>query len=70
MKTEKELNDDILKITMKIEAKHPELSKYIAEIPIKPSGNGTEIDIKALEDYYNSLVAWLKKYDVTHTDTQ
>lgn len=68
MKTEKELNADILNITMKIEAKHPELSKYIAEIPLKPSATSAEIDVKALEDYYNSLVAWLKKYDVSHTE--
>ena len=68
MKTEKELNNDILNITMKIEAKHPELSKFIAEMPIKPSASGTEIDIKGLEDYHNSLVTLLKKYDLSHSD--
>ena len=69
MKTAKELNSAILNITMKIEATHPELSKFIAEMPIKASAPGTEVDFKGLEDYYNSLVALLKKYDISHTDT-
>ena len=68
MKTAKELNSDILKITMKIETTHPELSKFIAEMPVKASPPGTEIDIKGLEDYYRSLVTLLKKYDISHTD--
>ena len=34
MKTEKELNNDILKITLTIQEKFPELSKYIAEMPV------------------------------------
>ena len=34
MKTEKELNADILKKTLMIQEKFPELSKYIEEMPI------------------------------------
>ena len=34
MKTEKQLNSEILEITMKIQDQFPELSKYIAEMPI------------------------------------
>lgn len=34
MKTEKELNEAILKITSKIHSEYPELSKYLSEIPI------------------------------------
>jgi hypothetical protein len=70
MKTEKELNNDILNITMKIEAKHPELSKFIGEMPVRAFDTGTEVDLKSLEDYYNSLSAWLKNYDVSHNDEQ
>lgn len=68
MKNEKELNSDILNITMKIEATHPELSKFIGEMPVKMSNaEGTETDLKSLKDYYNSLVALLKKYDISHS---
>ena len=66
MKNEKELNNDILDITMKIESTYPELSKFIIEMPIRASTPGTEVDIKSLEDYYASLLALLKKYDITH----
>ena len=34
MKNEKELNEDILKITMLIQEKYPELSKFITEMPV------------------------------------
>ena len=35
MKTAKELNTDILNMTMKIQETHPELSKFISEMPVK-----------------------------------
>ncbi len=67
MKTEKELNDDILKITMLIDEKFPELSKYIAEMPVTiPNVVTPEINIKILQDYYNSLAILLKDYDENH----
>jgi len=67
MKTEKELNADILKITMTIEEKFPELSKYLKEMP-DPFSDSTSPDInnKNLQDYYDSLNALLNKYTVTH----
>ena len=34
MKTEAELNADILKVTMTIKDEYPELSKYISEMPV------------------------------------
>ena len=68
MKTEKELNNDILNITMKIQTTHPELSKFIGEMPVRISKEeGAEADLKDLKEYHNSLVAILKKYDVSHT---
>ena len=42
MKTEKQLNADILKITLLIQEKYPELSKYITEMPV--SNPDTESD--------------------------
>ncbi len=67
MKTEKELNSDILKITMKIQETYPELSKYITEMPVTiPNSNNPEITLKALKDYYNSLEIILLKYAKEH----
>ena len=63
MKTEKELNDDILEITMKIRNEHPELIKYLDELTITiPAKNSPEINRKVLEDYYQSLSKILIKY--------
>jgi hypothetical protein len=68
MKTEAELNADILKITLLIQDKFPELSKYITEMPVTiPDEKHPEINLTALQDYYNSLDALLKKYEVNHT---
>lgn len=69
MKTETEINGDILRITMKIEEEHPELTKYMGEMPVRISdAHGSDIDLQNLKDYYDSLVAMLKKYDITHSD--
>ena len=69
MKTEKELNDDILKITMTIQEKFPELSKYISEMPeTMPGPSSPEVTIKNLTDYYNSLDVLLKKHAANHSN--
>jgi hypothetical protein len=63
MKTENEIEEAILKITMKIKTEYPELSKYLEEMPITiPDIKNPEINIKILQDYYNSLNSILKKY--------
>ncbi len=63
MATEKKLNSAILKITMKIQETYPELSKYIAEMPVTiPNSSAPEITLKALKDYYNSLEVIFLKY--------
>jgi len=66
--TEQDLNGDMLQITMTIEDKFPELSKYIGEMPVKISTapNG-EISIKNLHSYYDSLVALLENYAPYHS---
>lgn len=67
MKTEAELNNDILEITMLIRDKHPELSKYLNEMPITiPEVNKPEITLKILSDYKNSLIQLLDKYVENH----
>lgn len=68
MKTEGELNNDILNITMVIEEKFPELSKYIAETPVNILLISTpEMSIKVLQDYYDSLDALLNQYNKNHS---
>lgn len=68
MKTAKEWNQDILKITMKISQEFPELFKYIKEMPLKVASNDTAAEnIKALKDYYNSLSEIVTDYSKTHT---
>ena len=67
MKTEKEINKDILKITMEIRDKYPELSKYIEELPVTiPNIAEPEINTKSLMNYYESLDVLLKKYKLEH----
>jgi hypothetical protein len=67
MKTEQELTNDILKITMMINEKFPELSKYITEMPVTiPDTDDPEINIKNLSDYKESLESLLKKYAKGH----
>ncbi len=63
MKTEKKINNKILKITLIIKEKYPELSKYIMEMPVTiPISENPEINSKILQDYYNSLEDMLDNY--------
>lgn len=56
METGKELNAKILKITLTIKNKYPELSKYIEEMPITiPNKNNPEITLIELKKYLESL---------------
>lgn len=67
MKTEKELNSDILQITMKIKEQFPELSKYVLEMPVTiPVTDNPEINRKSLQDYHDSLSVLLKDYIENH----
>lgn len=68
MKTEKELNKAILDITMKIRNDHPELSKYLIEMPVTiPDILDPKINVRTLTDYYNSLEIILKNYTLNDT---
>ena len=67
MKTEEQLNRDILDITMKIQNEFPELTQYLKETPVNISENsGHVINRNSLEDYYDSLNELLKKYSDEH----
>ena len=66
MTTEKELNAAILKKTLMIQEKFPELSKYIEEMPITTPVSNPEITIKSLANYHNSLESLMEKYAENH----
>ena len=71
MKTVADWEQDIVSLTSKINQDFPELIKYINEIPVVVSGDDdTEINIKNLEDYYNSLLTVLNTYSKTHTENK
>jgi hypothetical protein len=63
MKTLNEINSDILNITMTIEKKYPELSKYLLEMhETIPDEIHPKIKRKTLQEYYNSLEDLVNKY--------
>jgi hypothetical protein len=67
MLTEHQLNEDILKTTMLIQEKYPELLKYVGEMPVTiPDTNNPEINIKNLKDYAASLNTLLQQYINNH----
>jgi hypothetical protein len=65
-KTEKELSDEIFKITTIIDERFPELLKYIEEMPLETPERGTAISKSSLSGYNNSLDALLTNYAFTH----
>jgi hypothetical protein len=65
--SENDLNSKILKITMTIKDKYPELSKYLEEMQETIPGEKTpEITLNNLKTYYDSLNSMLNKYMVEH----
>ncbi|GAB2810296.1 hypothetical protein [Ferruginibacter profundus] len=70
MKTEAELNDAIVKLTMKIQENFPELNKYLNEMPVTiPDTDNPEMNIKKLQEYYDSLTDLVNKYSLSHNST-
>ena len=68
MKTEAELNQNIVKMTMTIRNEFPELMKFLNEMPeTLPNLENPEINIKILQDYYDSLEDLLRKYAPNHS---
>jgi hypothetical protein len=69
METQKKLDKDILDITMHIQDQFPELSKYIAEMPVHILyKGGSDVSVEKLHEYYESLKDLLKKYKEEHKD--
>lgn len=67
MKSEKELNADILKVTMIIQEKYPELSEYLGEMTVTiPDVKRPEINAQNLSVYYDSLTSMLNNYICEH----
>jgi len=63
METTLEINLKIMEITNEIRSHHPELLKYLNEMPVTiPNKQNPEITIKSLRDYYDSLFVLLRNY--------
>lgn len=70
MKTTKELNEEILKITDKIRTNYPELLDYLNEMPVTiPDESEPEITNKSLLTYYNTLSVVFKEYENRHLES-
>jgi hypothetical protein len=66
MKTILNWEEDIIKLTTKINSDFPELSKYMQETPVLENGT---VNLKNLEDYYHSLEDIVSKYANTHKES-
>lgn len=67
MKTETILIEKIISITTLIREKHPELIIFLEEMPVTiPNENDPKLNLEALNNYYNSLISLLKKYEIEH----
>jgi hypothetical protein len=67
MKTFQDIIDQIIRLTLSIEVNYPELYATLDENPITiPSKNNSEMDIKSMENYLESLKQILKRYTKTH----
>lgn len=67
MESQNDLNDKIRLTTIKIQEEHPELIKYINEIPRSfQFKTEKEVNKKALKDYLDSLNQILETYVKEH----
>lgn len=67
MKNESDLNKKIFEITMLIQNQHPELWKYLNEMPDTiPSIENPKINSESLQEYFNSLEQLLQNYLLEH----
>lgn len=59
-----ELNGAIIKITMKIQERYPELYELLSEMPVTiPNIKNPAINLETLNSYYNSLQSLVKTYN-------
>lgn len=67
METIKELNSKILQLTLLIQNKYPELSKYLGEMrETLPDVENPEMDIATLKNYIESLETLIAGYSDQH----
>jgi hypothetical protein len=67
LEIENDLNNKIIKITQKINIDHPELIKYLDEMPITiPDEKDPDLNFITLQNYYDSLITFLSKYEIEH----
>lgn len=68
MKTKEDWEEEITKVTMRIQKQFPELEKYISELPQNFVKDKMEIiNCENLEEYHNTLIEILKEYSKTHS---
>lgn len=68
MKTEKQLMENISKLSTTIRSEFPELIKFLNEMPETiPNVISPEITLKSLEEYFDSLENLLLKYAPNHS---
>jgi hypothetical protein len=68
MKTEAELNANILKMTTTIRNEFPELMKFLSEMPVTlPTENSPAINADILQEYFDSLLDLLRTYAPNHS---
>jgi hypothetical protein len=63
-KTESDWIQDVIGILDTINTKFPELSKFIEEMPVKPSSKSMRLS--SLEEYHDSLKNLLREYEQSH----
>jgi len=69
MPTEKTWNENILRLTTEIREKNPELLTFLNEMPeTLPDKEKPSLHLKALEAYYDSLVALQQGYEDKHAN--
>lgn len=71
MKELKKLNEEITRLTLKIESDYPELYRYLDENPMTlPTGSHPEIEKEVLSKYLQSLKEQLRHHMETHKKTK
>ncbi|AWH84329.1 hypothetical protein HYN59_04000 [Flavobacterium album] len=69
METKRELTEKILKITILIQEKYPELSKYLSEVQeTLPALEHPEVEAEDLAKYYQTLDEMLRDYLLEHPE--
>lgn len=68
IRAERELSNNILEMTLRIDEVYPELSKYVEEMLVNTETTGG-ITEEALQTYFDALETLFTKYAVHHQHT-